>query len=174
MVFLNGGNKTCYGLCGNITREWNKAVALLAPRQDRPKLATANCDNSHILCGSWNTGVPCLWHFQIPHPLPDQSTPAVTARRIRLNRSNSTASDIVALHTEKKFEEYEPYTGVFHPFNGTLHELGLAMPYAYVMWALTVMPQWVPMVVISFVSRSLMSRRTQPGRAGAPPTTGGT
>jgi hypothetical protein len=50
-----------------------------------------------------------------------------------------------------------PYEGLFHPFNGELQKFGLAIPYAYVTWAFSKMPSWMPMIVVSFLSRSFMS-----------------
>lgn len=33
MVYINGGNKTCYGLCGNATKAWNvSGISLVAHR----------------------------------------------------------------------------------------------------------------------------------------------
>lgn len=28
MIFVTGGNKTCYGLCGNVTAAWNVSIAI--------------------------------------------------------------------------------------------------------------------------------------------------
>jgi hypothetical protein len=92
----------------------------------------------------------------LPHPLPDQSRPATTVRYIRLNRTSVTAAELAALHTEEKYKETPPYEGLFHPFDGLVQKVGLAVPLAWVIWGLSKMPSWLPMIVISLFSRTVM------------------
>ncbi|KAF2839556.1 hypothetical protein M501DRAFT_1015652 [Patellaria atrata CBS 101060] len=171
MVYVTGGNTTCYGMCGNATAAWNKAVPQLTARPNGPKLAVLDCETDQVLCNCWSAGPPTVWHFLLPQPLPDQSKPATTVRIIGVNRANATASDIVKIHTEKKYLEEEPYEGIFHPFDGTFAQYGLSVPVAYILYAFAKMPNWLPMLVISMFSRKLMSRRmnNQAGAAGAAP-----
>lgn len=77
-------------------------------------------------------------------------------RFIPLNRVNTTALNITQLHTEKKYEQTAPYEGIFHPFNGLLVQFGVEVPVAYVFWAFSKMPSWLPMVAISMISRNFM------------------
>ncbi|KAF2689753.1 hypothetical protein K458DRAFT_414005 [Lentithecium fluviatile CBS 122367] len=170
LVFITGGNTTCYGFCGNATKAWNTSLPLLAAQSNPPKFAIIDCDAQTILCNSWSVGPPSLYQFSIPKPLADQSAPATTVRYVPLNRTSTTTDTIKKLVIDKELENTPPYEGVFHPFNGPLQEYGLAIPVAYVFWAFAKMPSWLPMILISFVSRSFMGRRAgpQPGaQAGA-------
>jgi hypothetical protein len=60
------------------------------------------------------------------------------------------------LHATKSWKEKTPYEGYFHPFDGQLAKLGLAVPIGYVFWVFAVIPSWLFMIVISFVSRNIM------------------
>jgi hypothetical protein len=166
MVFLTGGNKTCNGLCGNVTNEWNKAVTLLAPLPDRPNLAYADCDKAPVLCAHWNIAPAVIYHMLVPQPLEDQSMPTTDVRQIRLNRYNATATDIVKIHTEKGYAEHPLYEGAFHPFNGWLQQYGLAAPYGWFSATILSLPSWAPMIIVSFASRYFLTGR---GRAAAMP-----
>lgn len=104
----------------------------------------------------WSLGPPSLYHIQLPKPLPDQSKPATTVRYIPLNRTSVTAREIAEYHTKEKYKEVEPYEGAFHPFDGWLQTTGINLPLAYFMWGMSKMPTWLPMIVISFLSRSFM------------------
>jgi len=168
MVFVTGGNATCYGMCENATRAWNESLPILAASPTAPKLAFVDCDAQQILCNHWAIGPPTIYHMLLPAPMPDQSKPATTVRSIGLNRTSVTASDIYTLHTKNRYLEYPPYEGAFHPFNGWLKTTGAIVPLAYVMWALAKMPSWLPMIGVSFLSRSFMGRRAQPGVAARP------
>lgn len=61
-----------------------------------------------------------------------------------------------SLVLDKELEKKEPYEGPWHPFNGFIQEYGLAVPLAYVFWGFSKMPSWLPMILISFLSRSFM------------------
>ena len=113
--------------------------------------------------------------------------PATIARYIPLNRSSVTALEIAELHTKEKYKETQPYEGALHPFDGLLEKTGISLPLAYFMWGMSKIPSWLPMILISFLTRNLMSvfhrrhakltrithsgyrsRRTQRQQAGAP------
>jgi len=159
MVFITGGNKTCYGLCGNVTEEWNKSVALMEATRSPPNLARVDCDEEQVLCNVWSAGPPSILHILLPKPLADQSKPATTVRFIQLNKTSSTASEIAELHTKAKYLDTPPYEGYWHPFDGILATTGANLPLAYAMWAMAKMPSWLPMILISLLSRSFMGRR---------------
>ncbi|KAF2263184.1 hypothetical protein CC78DRAFT_534196 [Lojkania enalia] len=166
MVFITGGNVTCFGFCGNATKAWNESVALLSADPKAPDLAILDCEKYPVLCNSWSVGPPSIYYFQIPKPLADQSAPAPTARYIPLNRTSVSAKQITKLVTDKEYEQTEPYEGAFHPFNGFLQQYNVAMPLGYVLWGFSKMPSWLPMILISFMSRSFMGRRMP--QTGAP------
>ncbi|KAF2090204.1 hypothetical protein K490DRAFT_35539 [Saccharata proteae CBS 121410] len=156
MIYVTGGNATCYGLCGNTTEAWNRSTPLLSASPNPPHLAVLDCETEPILCNSWAASAPSVVHMLIPAPLADQSKPATTVRFIPLNRTSTTAGDITAIHTEEKYKKVEPYEGIFHPFDGQLAQYGVAIPVAYVFWGFSKMPSWLPMIAISFLSRTVM------------------
>lgn len=168
LIYLTGGNKTCFGMCGNTTEAWNKSVPLLAASPKSPHLGQVDCEAEPILCNSWAAGPPSILHVLVPAPLADQSKPATTVRFINLNRVNTTAADIAKIHIEETYKNTEPYEGIFHPFDGPLQQYGLAVPVAYVIWGFSKMPSWLPMIAISMLSRTFV-RRAAPTPGGARP-----
>jgi len=159
LVFTTGGNNTCFGLCGNVTTAWNASLPFIAAMPNAPKFAYLDCETEGVLCNSWSVGAPSLYYFQIPKPLADQSAPVPTARYLPLNRTSTTAETIKKLIIDNEIEEVEPYIGHFHPFNGTLQQYNLAVPYGHATYWFSKMPSWMPMILISFLSRSFMSKR---------------
>lgn len=105
----------------------------------------------------WSIATPSLFHILIPNPRPDEPKPATTVRYIPLNRTTVTALEIAELHTKEKYKETEPFEGAFHPFDGWLERTGINLPFAYFMWGLSKVPTWVPIVIVSFISRTVMS-----------------
>lgn len=160
LVFITGGNTTCFGFCGNVTKAWNTSLPLLSAKPSSPKFAILDCEAQPVLCNSWAVSPPSLYYFQIPKPLADQSAPAPTVRYRTLNRTSTTVETFKSFVLDEEYEKVEPYEGLWHPFNGKLQEFGVAMPVGYAVWAFAKMPSWLPMILISFLTRSFMSRRT--------------
>lgn len=156
MLFVTGGNKTCFGTCGHAETEWNKSVALIAASSSAPHLAMLNCEAEPVLCNAWAIGPPSVVYIQRPQPLADQSTPATPVYMLPLNRTSVTASEIAAIHTESKFQNQAPYEGFFHPFDGQLAKLGLDIPFGYGVYYFSLIPSWAMMVGISFFTRTFM------------------
>ncbi|KAF1991498.1 hypothetical protein K402DRAFT_388897 [Aulographum hederae CBS 113979] len=175
MVFLTGGNKTCYGMCEQAEKAWNASTPILAASSNPPKLASLDCDEEQILCNVWASGPPGIYYMLLPAPLPDQSKPSTTVYYLPLNRTSVKTQDIVKLHTEEKYKVAKPYEGYWHPFDSILATTGAALPIAWGMWALAKMPNWLPMILVSFMSRTFLGRRAQPGQAagGAQPAPAG-
>jgi hypothetical protein len=169
MIFITGGNKTCYGLCGNSEKAWNEAVALLAASPSPPHLGMLDCETQSVLCHAWFVAPPVVMHILLPQPLPDQSSPATTVRFISVNETAVTAPEIAAIHLQEKYKETAPYDGFLHPFDGPLAKLGLAIPMGYFIWGFSKIPSWAFMIGVSMLSRQFMSRnmaRQQPRGAG--------
>lgn len=156
MLFVTGGNKTCFGLCAHAEGEWNKSTPFIAASSNPPRLAMLNCEAEPVLCNAWAVGPPSVLYMQLPQPLADQTKPATTVYSIPLNRTSVTASEIVALHTETKYAEKAPYEGYFHPFDGQLAKLGLGVPFGYAVYYFNMVPSWAMMVGISFFTRTFM------------------
>ena len=156
MVFITGGNKTCFGRCERAETAWNESTALLSASSSPPNLAMLNCETDPVLCNAWAVGPPTVLHFLLPQPLADQSTPATTCRSFGLNRTTITAPEIAGIHLQEKYKQKEPYEGFFHPFDGQLAKLGLAIPVGYAIWGFSLIPSWAFMILVSFASRSFM------------------
>lgn len=163
MIFATGGNKTCNGRCERAETAWNESVALISASRSPPELALLDCEADPVLCLSWSIRPPSVLHMLLPQPLADQSTPATTVRPIYFNRTTVTAPEIAAIHLQEKYKETEPYEGIFHPFNGFLAQNGLNIYAGWVLWGFNQVPSWLFMVLISIVSRTMMSRRMPQG-----------
>jgi hypothetical protein len=94
---------------------------------------------------------PTIYHMLVP-----ASGASPTVRYIHLNRTTAAAGDIADLHLKKDYQQTEPYEGYFHPFDGLLETSGLGLPFAYVKYALSLLPPWAPMVIVTIFSRMLM------------------
>ena len=157
MVFVTGGNKTCGGHCHNLDVAWNETASILAMDPMAPNLAVINCDVQGVLCTTWTAKPPTIWYIQRPAPGADQSMPAATDIHISyLNFSTSTAQQMVALHTGKKFEDGYHMEGYFHPFDGVLAQYGVHRLAGYILFGFGLIPSWAFMLVISMGSRALM------------------
>lgn len=156
MVFVSGTNKTCYGLCGDLEVAWNKTAALFAADPTAPKLGYINCDTNAILCAIWAARPPSIWHIQLPVVQKDQSRAATTVRILKLNATTTTAKDMMNIHAQKTYQKADVYEGAFQPFDGWLAQTGLATPLGYAMFGFSLVPTWGLMLLVSFVSRSLM------------------
>jgi hypothetical protein len=156
MVFVTGGNATCFGTCKRPEEAFNGSVALLSATPNPPSLAYLNCDQDPVLCNAWGVSPPRVLHIQLPQPLADQSTPATTVRAISFNRTTISAPEIAAIHLQETYKQTAPYEGFFHPFNGPLAEYGLAIPVGYAIWGFSKIPSWAFMIGVSFISRNIM------------------
>lgn len=169
-MLVTGRNKTCWGRCAKLETAWNESAAILSKRDNPPHLAMLNCEDQPILCNAWSAGTGILWVFDMLPP------PAnITIHIRRLNLTTTTSEDIIEIYDHGK-ENIKVHEGSFHPFQGWTHTYGLAMPWAYAVWALNAVPNWAFMVFLSFVSRSFMKRSMGPSpsaRAGGAPPAGG-
>ncbi|KAM5351839.1 hypothetical protein ACJ41O_004562 [Fusarium nematophilum] len=155
-VLVSGGNKTCYGRCGTVEQAFNETAAKFALLDDAPHMAYLNCDNQPILCNAWSAGAANLYVFEmLPSPAP------IDIYKKRLNMTSTTSDDLVALQASGSKDEFSLVDGWFHPFNGKVAELGVAVPFGYVMWAFGLIPNWLFMLLVSFGSRTMMGRRMQ-------------
>lgn len=168
MIFVSGGNKTCYGQCTELESVWNETAAIFATTglAKAPKLGYINCERTPLLCSTWHASPPSLWYIHVPTKAEEETT----IRIIALNNTKTvtddkgeekriqgtTARDIVRIHSQKKYQETDVYNGIFHPFDSHLAKYGLVKPVGYVLYAFGLVPSWLVMIVISFASRNLM------------------
>jgi len=133
-------------------------------------MGMVNCDDQPILCNTWAAGAGSIWSFNmLPPPAP------VEIYKKRLNMTTTTSEELVQLNAAESKDKagFVLLDSWFHPFNGKITELGLSVPYGYTMWALSLVPNWLFMLIVSFASRSMMSNRMQPPRGGPPGVTVG-
>lgn len=150
-VLVTGGNKTCFGHCGKVETAFNETAALFSANANAPHLGYLHCDNQPVLCNSWAAGPPSLW---VMHASAQPSP--IDVRVLPLNVTTTTVKTFTDLQSSKSWKEVTPYEGYFHPFDGQLAQLGLAVPLAYFLWAFAAIPSWAFMIGVSFISRSIM------------------
>ena len=150
-VLVTGGNKTCFGRCENVEKAYNETAILFAANPTAPHLAYLDCENQPVLCNSWSAGAPALWIMNVAaKPAP------VDIRILSLNTTTTNVKTFTDLHSTRSWKEESLYEGYFHPFDGQLAQFGLAVPLGYVFWVFNVVPSWIFMIAISFLSRSFM------------------
>jgi len=153
-VLITGGNKTCYGQCAKIETAFNETTVVFAASKSAPHLASVNCDYQPILCNSWAASPATMWIFEVGAP----GTP-VDIHILNLNATTTDAKMLTELHTKRSWANRPKYEGYFHPFDGPIAQYGLAQPLAYLIWIFSVIPSWAFMIGVSFLSRTMMSRR---------------
>ncbi|KAG9232186.1 hypothetical protein BJ875DRAFT_92671 [Amylocarpus encephaloides] len=150
-VMVTGGNKTCFGHCVKAETAFNQTAALWSVTPNTPNLGYLNCDNQPVLCNSWGAGPPSLWIMDVP-----AAGKPVDIRIKALNATTTEVKTFTDLYASKDWKSKAVYEGYFHPFDGPLAQYGLAVPLGYVFWAFAVIPSWMFMIGISFLSRTIM------------------
>lgn len=159
LVFVTGGNKTCFGRCERANKAFNESVLLFSADPTAPNLGYLDCEANQVLCSAWVAGAPSLWHFQVPQAQEGPERPETPLHIVRLNSTTVTADTIYEVHSKKTYQDVPAYEGAMHPTDGWVSQNGLIVPLGYGIYAFSLIPQWLFMVLISFVSRSMMSRR---------------
>ncbi|KAI1076417.1 hypothetical protein F5B20DRAFT_572857 [Whalleya microplaca] len=167
-VLITGGNKTCFGHCGKIEAAFNETAGKFAVTPGSPHTALLNCENQPVLCNAWSAPVGAIWLFEVlPAPAP------VDIWTKRLNLTTTTADDILELQKEGFKSKAKLHDGFFHPFNGPLAKNGLSTPVGYILWAFNILPSWAFMILVSILSRTMMSNRMNQTNAGPRPAATG-
>ncbi|KAI1275824.1 hypothetical protein F5Y07DRAFT_368968 [Xylaria sp. FL0933] len=163
-VLITGGNKTCLGRCGQVEAAFNETAARFATEpESSPHMALLNCDNQPVLCNAWSAPVGSLWIFEM---LPDPAPINIFSKR--LNLTTTTSDDLVQLQKDGYKTAAKEHDGLFHPFKGGLAQNGLSVPAGYVLWAFSLLPSWAFMIVVSLLSRRMMSSRMEGQMHGGP------
>lgn len=119
--------------------------------------------------------MPAIWHFLTPATASNPDAPT-DIRIIRLNTTTAKTEDILSIPStsSSRYLDYTPYEGILHPIDGTFQKFGVAVPFGYALWILGAVPSWLMMLVISFASRQIMSKRMSetPGLGGPAPAQG--
>lgn len=184
LIYVTGGNKSCFGRCGKADAAWSQSVPLLAALPQSAgsselKLGQVDCEKEPVLCSAWAASCPSIFHFTVPqlNSLDPTYKPTSPLRVKDLNVTSTTADEIVRLASRAPgsyIMDVPEYSGVLHPVDGMLAKFGVQEYLGYFIWALGSTPSWLIMIVISFASRQFMGRRMA-GNAGRPaPNTYGT
>jgi len=147
------GNKSCHGMCATVNTAYNETALLFKVDPTAPNLAYVNCDYQPILCNSWAAGPASLWIFEVGVTAP---TPIHV---VTLNTTTVSVKTFTDLKLSKSWKEKPAYEGYFHPFDGPLAQFGLAVPLGWVVWVFSIVPSWVFMISISFLSRTFLTRK---------------
>ncbi|KAH9893840.1 hypothetical protein F4778DRAFT_748651 [Xylariomycetidae sp. FL2044] len=168
-LLITGGNRTCFGHCGKIEAAFNETAAKFALLPDAPRTALLNCDDQPVLCNAWSAPVGALWIFEM---LPEPA--AINVWSKRLNLTTTTSDDLMKLHEEGYKTQAKLHEGTFHPFNGWLAQNKLQVPAGYALWFFNLLPSWAFMILVSLLSRTMMSNRMNNQMAGGhrPPAAG--
>jgi hypothetical protein len=70
-----------------------------------------------------------------------------------VNETNEHPTFITKFHTEKKWQELAPWTGAFNPIYGSLKDYSSMLAPALRFYEM--IPQWIFMIVISFLGRNI-------------------
>ncbi|OJD17399.1 hypothetical protein AJ78_02529 [Emergomyces pasteurianus Ep9510] len=173
LIFITGGNKTCFGQCKKADKAWEGSLPLFSADETSPSLAKLNCERNGLLCSILSAGAPSIWHWQVPAREPGQPKPKTPIHVVGMNATTIDAETIYKIHSEKTWANKPAYDSTFHPVDGTLAKFGLNVPLGYVLYGVGMVPSWLMMVGISFISRSVMSRRMGPPRPQVAPPAGG-
>lgn len=150
-VLVTGGNKTCFGQCLEPEKAFNETAALWAVNPTAPHLGFLNCEDQPVLCNSWGAGPPALWIIDMV------ASPAPIDIRVKgLNISTTTVKTFTDLNSAEGKQSVAIYDGLFHPFDGPFAKYGIAVSIGYIFWAFAVVPSWMFMIGISFLSRTMM------------------
>ncbi|PGH32695.1 PTH2 family peptidyl-tRNA hydrolase [[Emmonsia] crescens] len=173
LIYVTGGNNTCYGLCKQSDKAWEDALPLFSADETSPSLGKLNCEANGLLCSILSAGAPSIWHWQVPAREPGQPKPKTVIHTTGVNTTTVDAETIYKIHSEKVWEKTPAYDGAFHPVDSMLAQYGLNVPVGYVLYGVGMVPSWLVMVGISFISRTVMSRRMGPPRPQVVPPTAG-
>ena len=128
----------------------------LASVKSPPKLGRVDCDRESLLCTTWSTGIPEIWHFEISVPAGGQSRAPSPLHIVPIFPQNITSQAVVKIHTEKSYLKQPEYNGAYHPMDGWLQQYKVLEPLGYVTWGFGSTPSWLFMIAISFFSRQMM------------------
>ncbi|KAL2862893.1 uncharacterized protein BJX67DRAFT_289079 [Aspergillus lucknowensis] len=165
LLFITGGNKTCFGRCGRAEKSFNESLPLFAADPTSPNLGYLDCESNQLLCSTWSVVAPSVWYFKVPQAQPEER-PSTPLYLVYVNSTTVTPETIYKIHSEKTYENRPAYDGAFHPTDGWLAKYGLFVPLGYVIYGFGIVPSWLFMILISMASRTMMSRRL--GNPGAP------
>lgn len=159
LVFVTGGNKTCFGRCGRAEKAFNESILLFSVDRTSPHLGSLNCEKENVLCSTWFASPPTVWHFQIPQAQVGEERLPTPLHIVPLNTSTITPEGIYKIHSEKNYETFPAYEGALHPTDGWLAKTGLNVALGYIIFGFSAIPSWLFMIGVSLFSRTFAGRR---------------
>ncbi|PWY87250.1 PTH2-domain-containing protein [Aspergillus sclerotioniger CBS 115572] len=156
LVYVTGGNKTCFGRCDQADKSFNESVLLFSADPTSPNLGKLDCESNQVLCSAWGAGTPSVWYFQVPQAQLGEERPPTALHTVYLNTTTVTPETIYKVHSEKVYETTPAYEGALHPTDGWLAQNGLLLPLGYVIYGFSAIPSWLFMILISFFSRTFI------------------
>ncbi|RAL04011.1 peptidyl-tRNA hydrolase 2 [Aspergillus ibericus CBS 121593] len=157
LIYVTGGNKTCFGRCGRADKSFNESVLLFSADPTSPNLGKLDCESNQVLCSAWGAGTPSVWYFQVPQAQLGEERAPTALHTVYLNTTTVTPETIYKVHSEKAYETTPAYEGALHPTDGWLAQNGLLLPLGYVIYGFSAIPSWLFMILISFFSRTVAS-----------------
>lgn len=141
------------GRCTQVEKAFNESAVEFGALSKSPHIAAVDCEEEPILCNSWSAGTGSILVFDV---LPEPAQTEIYWKRFNL--TTVTSKDIVDLWTKgsKADLNYIEPDSWFHPLTGKLASYGLAVPLGYFFWVMNVIPSWAMMLIVSFLSRSVM------------------
>ncbi|PYH73459.1 aminoacyl-tRNA hydrolase [Aspergillus vadensis CBS 113365] len=155
LVYITGGNKTCFGRCDKADKAFNESVLLFSADPTSPNLGKLDCEENKVLCSAWGAGAPSVWFLQVPQAQLGEERPNTPLHTVYLNSTTVTPETIYKVHSEKVWEKAPAYDGPLHPTDGWLAQNNLLLPLGYVIYGFSAIPSWLFMIGISFFSRAV-------------------
>lgn len=144
-------------LSTNLSFFWQESLPLFAADLTSPSLGRLDCDQENILCSTWSTGPAAVWHVQRPVIAEaGQEKPPTPIHMVHVNVTTVTPQDIYNIHAKKTWENARLYEGAWHPMDGWLAKYKLNFIGGCIVYGLGLVPNWVMMIGISFLSRTMM------------------
>lgn len=129
---------------------------MFAADKTSPNLGYVNCEDNQVLCATWSAGAPTVWVFEVPRAQVGEERPATPLYIVNLNTTAVTSEGIFKIHSQKNYQARPAYEGIMHPTDGFLARTKLNIAMGYVIYGLGMIPNWLFMIGISFMSRTLM------------------
>ncbi|KAJ5669453.1 hypothetical protein N7462_010523 [Penicillium macrosclerotiorum] len=179
LVFVTGGNKTCFGRCEHAEKAFKvsltrlmdhiegknltislrsqESVLLFSADPTAPNLGLLNCEEERVLCATWSAGAPSVFYYQVPQaPALGEERLPTPLHIVYMNSTTVTPEELYQIHSKKTFEKVPAYEGILHPIDGLLAQYQLNVPLGYAIFAIGAIPSWMFMIGISFFSRTFM------------------
>ncbi|KAK2796559.1 hypothetical protein FQN50_009504 [Emmonsiellopsis sp. PD_5] len=162
LVYVTGGNNTCFGRCLKADNAFEESIPLFAADETSPSIGKLDCEKQGLLCSIMSAGPPSLWHIQVPARVPGEPKPPTPIHIVGINATTVNADKFYTTHSEKTWQQRKELESAFHPMDGFLAQYGLNVALGYFVYYMAMVPSWLMMVGISFLSRTIMSRRMGP------------